>query len=132
MFSLIKQAIIALWSFSGSLPTKCVSLDNEPRIARPMLINLNPDNQRLCHYLVMFSLHRCNGSCNTFDDQSSRICVSNKTKDVNSNVFNMITWVDESKILMKNMLCRFRCKFDDRKCNVNHKWNSDECQCECT
>ena len=38
----------------------------------------------------MVSLDRRNGSCNTLDDLSSRICVPNK-EDVNSNVFNMIT-----------------------------------------
>ena len=31
----------------------------------------------------MVSLNRCNGSCNTFNDTSSSICVQNKTKDVN-------------------------------------------------
>ena len=39
----------------------------------------------------MVSLDRCNESCNTFDDLSSRICVENKIEDVNLNVFNMIT-----------------------------------------
>ena len=42
MFWLIKQVFIALLSFSGSLPTKYVSLSNEPCMVRPTLINLNP------------------------------------------------------------------------------------------
>ena len=43
----------------------------------------------------MVSLDRCDGSCNTFDNLSSRICVSNKTKDVILNVFDMVAAVNE-------------------------------------
>ena len=35
----------------------------------------------------------------TLYDTSSKICVSNKTKHVNLNVFNMITGINESKSL---------------------------------
>ena len=34
--------LIVLLSFSESLATKCVSLNNEPCMARPTLIDLNP------------------------------------------------------------------------------------------
>ena len=34
----------------------------------------------------MISLDRCNGSCNTPDDPSGRICLPNKTEDENLNV----------------------------------------------
>ena len=39
MFKLIKQVFIALFSFSGSLATKWVSLDNELYLIRPTLID---------------------------------------------------------------------------------------------
>ena len=42
MFELIKQEFLALLSFSRSLPTKCVSLYNEPCVIQPFLIDLNP------------------------------------------------------------------------------------------
>ena len=42
MFSLIKQLFIILLSFSSSLTTKCLSLNDEPCMIRPTLINLNP------------------------------------------------------------------------------------------
>ena len=62
MFKLIKQVFIVLLSFSGSLTTKCASLNNEQYIARPTLISLNPDNrdQRLHQYPVILILHRRN------------------------------------------------------------------------
>lgn len=91
MFKLIKQVFIVLLSFSGSLTTKCASLNNEQYI--PTLISLNPDNhdQRLNQYPVILSLHRRNWICNTVDDLSSRLCVSNKSTDAILNGFNMIT-----------------------------------------
>ena len=42
MFRLIKQVSIALLIFSGSLASKCASLNNEPCMIRPTLIDLNP------------------------------------------------------------------------------------------
>ena len=91
MFKLIKQVFIVLLSFSGSLTTKCASLNNEQYI--PTLISLNPDNhdQRLHQYPVILSLYRRNWICNTVDDLSSRLCVSNKSTDAILNGFNMIT-----------------------------------------
>ena len=73
----------------------------------------------------MVNLDRCNGSCNTLDDPSSRIFVSNKAENVNIKVFNMITRVNESKTLTKHISCE--CKFDGRKCNPNQTWNNNKC-----
>ena len=62
MFRLIKQVFITLLSFSGSLAIKCVSLNNEPCMIRPILIDLNP--VELNYYPFMISLDKCNASCN--------------------------------------------------------------------
>ena len=74
MFALIKQVIIALLSFSGSLATKYVSLNNKPCINRPALMDLNPIE---LNYPFMISLDRYNGSYNTLDYSSAGICVLN-------------------------------------------------------
>ena len=39
MFNLIKQVFIVLLSFRESLATKCVSLNDEPCVVRPSLID---------------------------------------------------------------------------------------------
>ena len=70
MFSFIKQVFIVLLGFSESLATKCVSLNDEPCIFRPTLIDLNPVEVK--YYLFMISLDKCNGSCNFL---SLKICV---------------------------------------------------------
>ena len=59
------------------------------------------------------------------------MCSKQKKKDLNLNVFNIITGVNVSKILTKHISCKFECKFDGRKCNSNQKWNNAKCWCEC-
>ena len=38
---------------------------------------------------------------------------------------------DELKTLTKHISSECKCKFDDRKCNSNQKWNNDTCSFEC-
>ena len=62
MFTLIKQVFIVLLSFSSSLASKCVLLNDEPCMIRPTLIDLNPVGIK--YYLFMISINKCTGSCN--------------------------------------------------------------------
>ena len=78
MFSLIKQVFIALLSFSRSLATKCVSLNNKSYMVRPSLIDLNP--VELNYYPFMSSLDKCSESCNSVDELSTKICVPGKKR----------------------------------------------------
>ena len=54
--------------------------------------------------LFQVNFDRCNGSCNTLDNPSGRICVPNKTEDVNLSIFNTIARINESKILGKDIM----------------------------
>ena len=60
----------------------------------------------------MVKLDKCVGSCNTLNDLSNKVCVTNKTEDLNIHVFNMITGKNESKILTKYISCKCKCIFD--------------------
>ena len=73
MFSLIKQVFIALLSFSSSLATKCISLNDELCMIRPTIIDLNP--VKLKYYPFMISLDKYSGSCNVL---SPKRCVPKK------------------------------------------------------
>ena len=69
------------------------------------------------HYPFIIKLDSCNRICNTLDDPYGRICGPNKTEDVNSNVFDMITRTNESKTLSKHISSDCKCKFDGKNCN---------------
>ena len=77
----------------------------------------------------MVKLDRCVGSCNTLNDLSSKVCVPNKTEDLNLSVSNMTSGINEWKISTKNISCECKCKFDRRKCNSDQRWNNDKCCC---
>ena len=60
----------------------------------------------------MISLDKCNGSCNAVDDLSTKIGIPRKTKDLNVNVFDTTTRINEVKTLVKHISCDCKCKFN--------------------
>lgn len=84
MFGFITQVFIVLLSLSRSLVTKCISLKNQRCIARPKLIDLNPDelNQELRYYPFVYKLERYIGSCGTLNNLFDKKYRPNKTKEV--------------------------------------------------
>ena len=64
---------------------------------QPTLINLHPNeySQEFHYYPFVVKLDRCIGSFNTLNDLSNKVCVPNKTEDLNLGVFNMITVINE-------------------------------------
>ena len=135
MFGFIKKKFIVLLAgiVNVSNYTKCVFLSNQKCEIQPTLINLHPSecNQELHYYPFVVKLDKCAGSCNTLNDLPNRVCVPNKTKDLNLSVFNMIAGINESKTLIKQLSCKYKCRFDGRKCNSDQWWNDDKCQYEC-
>ena len=124
MFGFITKIFIGLLtSIVNALQHVC-SLSYLNCTTQPNLISLHPNeyNQRLGDYPFAINLDRCVGSCNTLNDLSNKVCVSDKTEDLNLSVFNMITkMTNESKTLTTHISCKCKCKFDDRKSNSNQK-----------
>ena len=100
---------------------------------QPNFINLHPNeySQELHNCTFEFKLDRCVGSCNTLNDLSNKVCVSNKTEELNLSMLTMITGINESMILTKHLSCECKSKFDWIKCNSNQMWKNDKCWCEC-
>ena len=65
--------------------------------------------------------------CNILDGLSNKVCLLNRTEDVNVNVFR----INESKTLIKQISCVCKCKFDGKKCNLRLNVNVKIYQCEC-
>ena len=98
-------------------------------MTQPTLINLHPNkySQEFHYYPFSVKLDRCVGSGNTLNGLSNRVCIPNKTEDLNLSVFNMITGINESKTLTKRISCECKCKFDGTKCESNQWWNNNKC-----
>ena len=54
----------------------------------------------------LVKLDRCVGSCNAVNDLSNKLCIPNKTKDLNLSMFNMITGINGSKTLTRHISCK--------------------------
>ena len=52
----------------------------------------------------MISLNKRSGSCNSANYLSTKICVLNKTKDINVKKFNLIIKTNEAKNISKTYL----------------------------
>ena len=106
MFSPIKQVFIVLLSFSSSLATKCASLNDPPFMVRPTLIDFNLTELKF--YPSMISLDN--------NILSPKICIPKKTKDINVQVFNMITNKNEAKTMIKHVSSDCKCQFSSATC----------------
>ena len=56
---------------------------------------------------------------------------SKQTEDLNLNMSNMITGINELKTFTKHISCECKCNLDGTKCNSNQWWNNNKCWCEC-
>ena len=98
MFELIKKVFMGLLIniVNASNHAKCVLLSNQKCEVQPTFINLYPNDysQEFHYYPFTVKLDKCVGSCNILNDLSKKVNVSNKTEDLNLNVFNMITGIN--------------------------------------
>ena len=134
MFGIIKKMFIEILIsiVNPSNHTKSVPLSNQKCKIQSTLINLhlNVYSQEFHYYSFAVKLDRRAGSCSTFNDLSNKVCVPNKTEDLNLSTFSMITGINESKTSTNHISCECKCKFDGKKCNSNQWWNNDKCRCE--
>ena len=91
---------------SASNHTKCVLLSNEKCEIQPTFVNLHPNeySQKFHYYPFTIKLDKYVGSCNTLNDLPKKVCVPNKTEDLNLIVFNIITGINESKTLVNGVI----------------------------
>ena len=135
MFWLIKNVFIGLLTdlVNATNHTKCVSLSNQNWDNQPTLINLHPNeyNQEFDYYPFAVKLDIFVGICNILNDLSKKVCIPNKTEDLNLSVFNMITGINELKTLAKYISGECKYKLDGTECNSNQWCNNHKFWCEC-
>ena len=120
--------VLFLSIVNASNHTKCVSPSNQRCMTQPTLINLHPNEYSQEFYFYTFAVK---SRCNTLNDLSNKVCVPNKKEDSNLSVFNMITGINESITLTKDISCKWECRFDEKKCNSDQWWNNNKCHYEC-
>ena len=99
MFDLIKKifiGLLAIVAVNFSNFTKCMSLSNQKYKIQPIFINfyINEYSQEFNWYPYTVNLDKCVGSCNTLSGLSNKVCVQNKTEDLN---LSMVEWWNNKK-----------------------------------
>ena len=119
MFGIMKKIsfVLLLNIVNRSNHTKCLSLSNQKCMTQTTLINLHPNEytQKFHYFPFGVTLDRYDGICSTLNDLSNKVCVPNKTEDLNLSVLNMITGPNKSKTLTKHTSCECKCRFDGKK-----------------
>ena len=71
-------------------PLECISFKNQECKVRPEIININSND--LIFYPFSMKTNKRSGNCNNINDPYARICTPDIIKNLNAEVFNLMTW----------------------------------------
>ena len=72
---------------------------------RPQVVNINSE------------VNKCSGSCSNINDPYSKFCVPNVAKNINVNVFNLVSRTNETRHIEWFETCKCKCRLDASVCN---------------
>ena len=131
MFEFIKQIFISTVIFFGDLsnvnPLECISIKNQECKVRPEIINVNSNNP--IFYPFSIKINKCSGNCNNINNPYAKICVPDVIKDLNVNVFNLMSSNDETRFIKWHETCKCICRLDGIICDSKQRWNENKCRC---
>ena len=113
----------------GATSLKCVSMNNQECKIRPQIVNV------ICYEPVFYPLSiktsKCSGSCNNTNDPYAKMCVRDVAKNLNAEVFNLMSRTNETRHIEWHETCKCICRLDASLCNNKQRSNNDKCSCEC-
>ena len=119
---------VSLFNLIVAKALECVSVVNQKCMARPKIINTNANEP--VFYPLSIKVNKCSGDCNTINDPMAKLCVSDVVKDMNIKVFNMLSRINETRIVWHGT-CKCICRLTSAICNDKQEWNENKCSCEC-
>ena len=114
-----------LSSLVGTTPLSCISVNNQTCKVRPEIVNINSNEPVFYPFSIKTS--KCSGSCNSINDPHAKICVSDVVKDLNVEVFNLMSRTNETGHIKWHKTCKCKCRLDAIVCNNKQRWNEDKC-----
>ena len=84
-----------LSSFTSVNSLSCISMSNQPCKARLEMINVNSNNP--IFYPFSIKTNKCSGNCNNINDPYTKICVPDVVKDLNINIFNLMSKTNKTR-----------------------------------
>ena len=75
----------------------CISIKNQECKTRPQVIYINSNNP--IFYPFSNKINKCSGNCNNIDNPYAKSCVPDVTKDLNVEVFNLMSRTNETRFI---------------------------------
>ena len=107
-------------------PIKCASRDNQTCQAKLKLVDIN--SSKSFFYLFAVIVNKCDRRCNAIDDPYVRVFVSNKVKNINVKLLNLMAGVNKTRFLVQHELCKCKYGLNESVCNTKQKLNHDKFQ----
>ena len=103
-------------------------MNNQGCKIRPEIVNVNSDETAFFPFSIKTS--KCSGSCNNMNDPFAKLCVPDVVKNINLQVFNLISRTNETRHIKFHETCKYKCRLDASIGNNKQRWNEDKCRCE--
>ena len=119
MFVFIKKVFHIGSLFLSSLVSatflSCISMKNQECKVKPEIINV--DSNEPVFYPFSIKTNKLSGSCNNINDPYAQICFLDVVKDLNVQVFNLMSRTNETRHIKWHETCKCKCRLD---ANVNN------------
>ena len=90
-------------------------MKNQECRERPEIINVNSNEP--VFYPFSIKTNKFGGSCNSINDPYAKKCVPDVIKDLNINVFNLMSRTNETSHIKWHETCKCECRLDASVCN---------------
>ena len=127
----IISLLISLFGIIKTKALECVSVVNQKCMSRPKILDVNEGVGEALFYPYNVLVNKCSGSCNTFNNPMTKLCVPNVIKRVNMQVYNFLMMLNETCNVLWHESCKCVCKLNSSVYNNKQIWNGDTCRCDC-
>ena len=129
MFGFVKRVFVSVMivfgcNLSSLNLLECFSMNNQECKVKPKIVNFNSDEP----VFFLFSVRASNrsGICNNIHKSDAKFCVYDVAKNLNSEVFNLISRTNETRHTEWHGTCKCKCRLDASVCSNKHCWNEDK------
>ena len=117
-----------LSDFTNPNSLSCISIINQECKTRPQIVNIKSNNNIFYPFSIKTS--KCSANCNNINDPYSNICVPDIVKNLNIEVFSLMSRTNETRHIQWRGTCKCECGLDAIVCNNKQRWNENTCRCE--
>ena len=89
---------------------------------------INTNNNEPVFYPFSIKVNKSSGSYNNVNDPYAKLCVPDVAKNINTKVFNLMSWSNQTKHIECHETCKCKCRLDASVCNNKQRWNEDKCR----